>query len=87
MRRVEFYITDITTFWGSGEGEVNIAFSSACGAEVNLLIPAHVMTMNLDSIIEHTILAQRIADKQTKEGLSKAAKTLKNFADWDEMPE
>lgn len=87
MRRVEFYITDITTFWGSGQGEVNIAFSSACGAEVNLLIPAHVMTMNLESIIGQTILAQHNADKQTKEGLSKAAKSLKNFADWDEMPE
>lgn len=87
MRRVEFYITDITTFWGSGQGEVNIAFTSTCGAEVNLLIPAHVMTMNLDSIIEHTILAQGVADKQNKQGLSKAAKTLKDYADWDEMPE
>lgn len=87
MRRVEFYITDITTFWGSGQGEVNIAFTSACGAEVNLLIPAHVMTMNLESIIDQTILAQHNADKRTKEGLSKAAKSLKNFADWDEMPE
>jgi len=87
MRRVEFHITDITTFWGSGQGEVNIAFTSACGAEVNLLIPAHVMTMNLKHIIEQTISAQVVADKQNKESLSKAAKSLKNFADWDEMPE
>jgi len=87
MRRVEFHITDITTFWGSGQGEVNISFTSACGAEVNLCLPAHVMTMNLASFIEQAIIAQHYADKQTKEGLSKAANSLKNFADWDEMPE
>lgn len=87
MRRVEFYISDITTFWGTGQGAFNMSLTSACGAEVNLLIPAHVMTMNLEHIIENTILAQGVADKQKKEGLSKAAKSLKNFADWDEVPE
>tara|TARA_B110000503_G_scaffold143002_1_gene242055 strand:+ start:5937 stop:6206 length:270 start_codon:yes stop_codon:yes gene_type:complete len=75
----EYYITDITGFWGANEGEVNLEMIGSCGEDITISIPAYVMFENLSYIVDCTMRAKDAQDKCTYNRLRLGAKSLKSW--------